>query len=69
MPDRRRYGRASPELLKALLSRAYAPLDANITRRAVNLRVSEERLIRVLEESGFKATVHQVHMKCELNQA
>lgn len=62
-------GERASELLKALLSRAYAPLDANITRRAVNLRVSDERLIRILEEAGFKATVHQVHMKCELNQA
>ncbi|MDR0270888.1 GNAT family N-acetyltransferase [Paenibacillus sp.] len=57
----------APELLKALLAQVYAPLDRKVLRRTVNLPLSEELLVRILEEAGFKPWINQVHMKCMLN--
>lgn len=56
-----------PEVLKALLTQVYAPLDKKVLRRTVNLPLSEQQLVRILEESGFKPIVNQVHMKYVLN--
>lgn len=56
------------ELLKALLSKAYAPLDAKVLRRIINLPLSEKQLVHLVEEAGFKTSLNQVHMKCDLNK-
>ncbi|WP_237391773.1 GNAT family N-acetyltransferase [Paenibacillus dendrobii] len=54
-------------LLKALLSLVYAPMDKKVIRRTVNLPLSEQALVRILEEAGFTPRVNQVHMKYILN--
>lgn len=56
----------APELLKALLAQVYAPLEKKVLRRTVNLPLSQEPLVRVLEAAGFQPWIDQVHMKCVL---
>ncbi|MCJ8014859.1 GNAT family N-acetyltransferase [Paenibacillus sp. KQZ6P-2] len=54
-------------LLKALLTQVYAPLDKKVVRRTINLPLSEQVLVRILEEAGFTPWINQVHMKYMLN--
>lgn len=58
----------APGLLKALLSQVYAPLDKKVVRRTVNLPLSQQPLVRILEEAGFRPWIDQVHMKWSLKE-
>lgn len=56
------------DIVRFALSHLFAPFDVACRRTTFNLPVSNQRLIKILEEAGFTLSTEQVYMKMEMTQ-
>ena len=53
----------SAEIVASILEHLYSPLDEECRRSTANLRMSNQLVLTILREAGFKTFVEQVHMR------